>query len=199
MSLTIHLTGYGKEYFRKDLIKYINEELEKCNLPLYQNKHIKLPNKDELPSLSWRWRELHRLQFIAIQLLSNPRWKPEELAFRQKASQSCYQKFFDENKSHLICCGEGYNGIFVPVKFPKNALENCNHHLCYFGSSFNLRDELKIMAYKLGFDLKKYNPDIDLDTAVEKDDLLLHEKFLMFQLYNMTLKSIEYNLIIEFN
>jgi hypothetical protein len=195
MSLTIHLTGYGKEYFRKNLIEYINEVLDECNLPSYHNKHVRLPSAEELPSISWSWRKLRHLQFVAIQLAKNPTWRPPEDSFyEQKASQSCYQKFYDENNSHLICCARYNDGaLFVPIEFPKNSLLNCNHHLCYFGSSFNLRNELKIIAYKLGFDLRKYDPNIG------DSDILAHEKFMMFQLYQMTIKSIEYNLIIEFN
>jgi hypothetical protein len=196
MSLTMGFTGYGIEYFRKNLIKYINEELEKCNLPIYQNKHINLPNKDELPSFSWSWRELDHLQFIAIQLADNPTWRPQENSpCEAKISQACYQKFYNENKSHLICCGRYCDNLFVPIKFPKDALLNCNHHLCSLGSSINLSEELKIMAYKLGFDLRKYNPDIDFD----EDEYLVCEKFVIFKLYRMTLASIKYNLILEFN
>ena len=198
MSLTIHLVGYGKEYFRKELIEYVNEVLERCGLPAYQDRHIKLPNQEQLPSLSWSWRNFYKLQFVAIQLCEDPTWRPKEDFFVKKASQLCYQKFYDENKSHLICCGKDYDGLFVPIAFPKNALLNCNHHLCYFGSSIILRDELKIMAYKLGFDLKKYDPYAS-NIDVENDDVLTSEKFMMFQLYQMAVKSIECNLIIEFN
>jgi hypothetical protein len=196
MSLTMHFTGYGKEHFSKNLINYINEELEKCNLPIYQDKHIKLPPEDEFPGFSWNRRELDNLQFIAIKQVNHPTWRPPENSIYDfKIDRDCYQKFDNENNSHLICCNRLKGTLFVPIKFPKNALLNCNHHLSDFGSSINLSEELKIMAYKLGFDLRKYDPDISL----KEDELLEYEKYIIFKWYTMAIFSVNYNLILELN
>jgi hypothetical protein len=196
MSLTMHFDGYGKEYCRRGLIEYINEELNRCNLPVYQDKRINLPSADELPGFSWSKREIDNLKFIAIKQSNNPTWRPpEDSIYDFKIDRDCYQRFYNENKSHLICCDTSKGTLFVPIKFPENALLDCNHHLSDFGSSINLSEELKIIAYKLGFDLRKYDPNIDFN----EDDYLAHEKFIAFKLYSMALASIKYNLILEFN
>jgi hypothetical protein len=194
MSLIISLNGYGQEYFDRGKINYLNKELIYYGLPIYQEISINLPDNDRLPNLSWKWRHLHQLQFIAIQIASNPTWKPKEYLSSQKSSKGCYQKFYDDNKSHLICCGRYYTGNFIPVKFDNNIVLG-DPFLYACGSSINLRHELKIIAYRIGFNLDKYDPNLE----PQVDDFLSSEKFLIFQLYEMTNASIKYNLIIDFS
>ena len=69
------------------------------------------------------------------------------------------------------------------------------------GSSINFCNELKEIADKLELDLGSYTPDLELlyeNRFKELDnDLLEFEKMLLLFLYNMTLGSIKYDLIIE--
>lgn len=196
MSLIIRLIGH-KYGLRKE-IAYINEELSQCGLPEYRYSPKVFPSDTVLPWINCRRSDIDYLKFIAAKLQENPKWTPDKDFINQKIPFDLKQKFIAENKSHLICHSYCY-GYYVPIDFQNVSLPD--RFLDYMGSSINFCNELKDIAGKLKLDLSSYTPDLELlyeQRFKELDnDLLEFEKMLLLFLYNMTLGSINYDLIIQ--
>lgn len=199
MSLIIELMTKGVYQFRQT-ISAINESLQECNIPIYQYPFEFQPENYILPWMRCRPSDLDYLKFVAAELQENPNWTPSNNFAGKKISVDLKKKFISENNSHLIC-HDYYTGFYVPVNFQNQHLSDL--FLVSIGSSISLRNELEEIAYKLRLNLGNYTPDMELLFKQREqelqNDLLGFEKMLLLYLYNITLASIQHNLIIKFS
>jgi hypothetical protein len=200
MSLIITLDGRRNEYDIQRQVSSINEGLKEIGILNYEFSPKSLSSDIILPWLKLSTSDLDYLKFVAAKLKEDSCWIPEMNFVNQKIPFDLKQEFIDENKSHLIC-HDNYSGIFVPVMFRGLSLPpKC---LVDFGSSINLRDELKEIAGRLKLMLGDYNPDLGNLHRQRyeelQDDPIGFEKMLVLYLYNFCLASIKHGLIIGFS
>jgi hypothetical protein len=213
MSLTISL----QHPTLKELIS-INQELSRSNLPPYTyDKHL-VPTDIRFPNFSWPSVDRYHynnLKIISAKLWQDPNWITDGDFIHpqyQKDSEVEFEKYLLEeamaqDKSHLICLSR-YGGNYIPVDFGSIDLPLWSIRGC--GSSVNLCRELEFIASSLQFDLNRHHPYLswvkewdadykqEIDTMYE-EDILMSEKRILCQLYNIASFSVKYNLIVVFN
>lgn len=213
MSLTISL----HDPTPKELIS-INQELSRSKLPPYTYDKNLVPTDVEFPNFSWSFCDRYyynNLKIISANLWQDPNWITDRdfAAIQyQKDSEIEFTKYLLEeaiaqDKSHLICLSR-YGGSYIPVDFGSIDLPLWSISGC--GSSVNLCRELEFIASSLKFDLHRhhlywssfeewdteYKQEIDI---MYDEDILMGEKRILCQLYNIASLSIKYNLIVYFN
>jgi hypothetical protein len=213
VSLTISL----KHPTPKELI-YVNQELSRSKLPLYKYDKSLVPTDIKFPDLSWGSVDrdhYNNLKIIAAKLWQDPSWIADRDFVSpdyQKYSEIEFEKYLLEeamaqDKSHLICL-DRYTGSYIPVDFGSIDLPLWSIRGC--GSSVNLCRELEFIASSLKFDLERHHPysthfkewDEDYEQEIYTmydEDILMGEKRILCQLYNMAFLSVKYNLIFVFN
>jgi hypothetical protein len=213
MSLTIRL-----EHPTIKQLHSINEELSKSKLPPYiYNKNL-VPIDIKFPDLSWSSVDRHyyeNLKIIAAKLWQDPSWITDT-DFRPYGDRNDSEVEFmtyllaeamTQDKSHLICLNR-YTGRYIPVDFGSSNLPLWSIGCC--GSSVNLCRELEFIASSLKFDLDRHHPylarfkewSVDYEQEIDiidNGDILMSEKRILCQLYNIASLSIKYNLIVVFN
>lgn len=213
MSLTISLQHPS----RQELIS-INQELSRSKLPQYNYEKNLVPRDIKLPSFSWSSTDRYyynNLKIIAAKLWQDENWITDRDFVHpqyQKDSEIEFAKYLIEeamaqDKSHLICLSR-YGGSYIPVDFGSIDLPLWSIRGC--GSSVNLCRELEFISSCLQFDLDRHHPylswvkerDADYDREIDamyEEDILMGEKTILCQLYNIASFSIKYNLIVLFN
>jgi hypothetical protein len=213
MSLTISL----QHPTFKELIS-INQELSRSKLPPYNYEKNLVPTNIKLPGFSWPSTDRYHynnLKIIAAKLWQDPSWITDRDFIHpkyQKDSEIEFEKYLLEeamaqDKSHLICLNR-YCGNYIPVDFGSIDLPLWSIRGC--GSSVNLCRELEFIASSLQFDLDRHHPYLswckEWDEEYEKEietmydeDILMGEKRILSQLYNIAFLSVKYNLIVVFN
>jgi hypothetical protein len=213
MSLTIGL----KHPTPKELIS-INQELSRSKLPPYKYEKNLVPTDIKFPNFSWTSIDRYHynnLKIISAKLWQDPNWitnKDFVHSQYQKDSEIEFTKYLLEeamaqDKSHLICL-DRYCGSYIPVDFGSIDLPLWSIRGCR--SSINLCRELEFIASSLQFDLDRHHPYLswfkEWDEEYEKEieimydeDILMGEKRILSQLYNIAFLSIKNNLIVEFN
>ncbi|WP_107667717.1 hypothetical protein [Cyanothece sp. BG0011] len=215
MSGSISLIAGNKSKIFQETVFCINEKLSCYGLPNYKpyynfeeiSKHqnIILPSRDNLPGIDLYLSKktiLHKLKTIAIELEYNPQWTPEKesLFIGEPIYPDLIGEVFDRKQSHFILHFD-FCGYYVPIDFDDISVPDS--FLWTIGFSINFCNELKEIADKLKLDLGNYTPDFNI--LYEKrfdelaDDVLYYEKFMLLELYNIALASIDYNLLISFN
>ena len=188
-------------------LKEINLELAGYGVENYDFDFRKKYNKKTLPwaqLCSWQKDAICRLRTIAIELEYNPHWTPEEpsIFVDQPILNDLVQEVFGSKQSHFVYHWTWY-GSYVPVQFPN--INSPEKILSTLGSSINLVNELRELAYKLCFDITKCQPYFRSDYHIYfsedfeqyTNDVLCNEKYVLLELYTMALASIEHNLMIR--
>ena len=213
MSLTI-----GLQHPTPKQLFSINQELSRSKLPPYTyDKHL-VPTNIKFPNFSWPSVDRYHynnLKIISAKLWQDPNWITDRDFVHpqyQKDSEIEFTKYLleeaiSQDKSHLICLERDY-GSYIPVDFGSIELPLWSTRAC--GSSVNLCRELEFIASSLKFDLDRHHPYLswfkEWDKEYKKEiktiydeDILMGEKRILCQLYNIASLSIKYNLIVVFN
>lgn len=205
MSLRIYLY-HPRSQSKKDIfwqsIIIENEILANSGLPFYKYEYDPELDQTQLPCINCKPFDFRVLQYVAAEFLEEPDWVPGS-RFEHFYETRYFPPFLHDdaarNKSHLICHSFAY-GNYIPVDFGE--VDISAEFLEGRGSSINLQHELEALALKLKLELGEYTPDFDLlynQRCDDLNDLLWQAELMLLYLYNMTIASIKYNLIIDFS
>ncbi|WP_310485069.1 hypothetical protein [Chamaesiphon sp. VAR_48_metabat_403] len=213
MSLIIYL----KDPTSEELIS-INKELSRSKLPPYNYDESLVPKDIKFPDFNWGFTDRYHynnLKIISAKLWQNPNWITDRDFVHpqyRKDSEIELEKYLLEevriqDKSHLAC-PSFYGTDYIPVDF--GSIDLPLWSITYYGSSVNLCRELEFIASSLQFDLDRHHPyfawakewDKEWEQEIDimyDEDILMGEKRILCQLYNIASLSIKYNLIVVFN
>jgi hypothetical protein len=216
MSLTLSLNHPTP----KEIIS-INQELSRSKLPPYNYDKNIVPTDIKFPNFCWPSTDRYHynnLKIISAKLWQDPSWITDKdfVNFAnyqyQTSSEIEFAKYILEEaiaqeKSHLICL-ERDCGSYIPIDFGSVELPLWSIRRC--GSSVNLCRELEFIASSLQFDLDRHHPYLSFFKEWDKEykkeiktmydeDILMGEKRILSQLYNIAFLSVKYNLIVKFN
>jgi hypothetical protein len=201
MSLSIDILSkksHSKDFLDESIVN-INQELDFHGLPKYKYPLNELPKDIQFPWICWSSSDFSNLQYFAVKVKEKLKLEYDDVFDDRDIKFELMKEHWKKNQSHLICHST-YIGFYVPLDFKGATLPD--GFLETIGSSISLRNELIEISDHINFDLGEYTPDLEVlyeRRRVElEEDPLRYEKSLVLSMYNMTLASINYNLIIGF-
>ena len=199
MSLQIQLMRKKNEEnsFVESTIDFINQDLYSLDLPVYTHPVDFNLHEVELPYINWSYSKFASLRRFVLKIKEGISLEPDDVFDHPEIQAELMDKYVRNGESHLFSHCD-FDGYFVPVEFGNRELPNA--FLFNIGSSLRLNIELLEVAEKINLNLGSYTSNFTLlyDQRIDEieNDLLGVEKFHLLCLYNLSLASIMYNLVI---